>query len=378
MECCDALIVGGGPAGSTCARQLCQAGLDVVVMDKHRFPRDKVCAGWITPGLVDELDLNVADYQRGRVWQPIKNFRTGLIDGPAVFTAYDQVVSYGILRRQFDDYLLRRAGARLRLGEAVKTLQRQGNDWIVNGVVRTPLLIGAGGHFCPVARRLGAGPGRDEPIIAAQEVEFPLSPAQAARCGAAGDTPELYFCHDLKGYGWCFRKGDYLNIGLGREDSHQLPRHVAAFLGFLVQRGTVPDDASQHFKGHAYLLYTQRRPRPLVADGALLIGDAAGLAHPQSGEGIRPAVQSALIAAAAVAAARGDYRRARLAAYPRDMSALFGPRRGKVAFTAHLPPGLSKWLAARLLASPWFSRRVLLDRWFLHRQQAPVKVTGGP
>ncbi|MGH8709796.1 MAG: FAD-dependent oxidoreductase, partial [Burkholderiales bacterium] len=48
-DSCDVLIVGGGPAGSTCAWQLVRASFDVLVLDKHTFPRDKVCAGWITP-----------------------------------------------------------------------------------------------------------------------------------------------------------------------------------------------------------------------------------------------------------------------------------------------------------------------------------------
>ena len=55
MHSCDVLIVGGGPAGSTCAWQLVRAGLDVLVMDKHIFPRDKVCAGWITPAVIESL-----------------------------------------------------------------------------------------------------------------------------------------------------------------------------------------------------------------------------------------------------------------------------------------------------------------------------------
>ena len=59
MESCDVLIVGGGPAGSTCAWQLRQAGLDVLVMDKQTFPRDKVCAGWITPAVVESLELDL-------------------------------------------------------------------------------------------------------------------------------------------------------------------------------------------------------------------------------------------------------------------------------------------------------------------------------
>jgi len=79
VRSCDVLIVGGGPAGSTCARELVRAGLDVVVMDKHAFPRDKVCAGWITPPVVQALGLDCADYAHGRVMQAIYGFRTGMI-----------------------------------------------------------------------------------------------------------------------------------------------------------------------------------------------------------------------------------------------------------------------------------------------------------
>ena len=71
MENCDALIVGGGPAGSTCARKLRQAGLDVTVLDSSSFPRDKVCAGWITTQVVDDLGLDVDEYRVGRTFQPI-------------------------------------------------------------------------------------------------------------------------------------------------------------------------------------------------------------------------------------------------------------------------------------------------------------------
>ena len=63
MTRCDALIVGGGPAGSTCARVLRQAGWHVVVIDRAHFPRDKVCAGWVTPGVFRLLDLDPADYR---------------------------------------------------------------------------------------------------------------------------------------------------------------------------------------------------------------------------------------------------------------------------------------------------------------------------
>ena len=77
-DSCDVLIVGGGPAGSSCARQLRRAGLDVLILDKSQFPRDKVCAGWITPQVVEELQIDTRDYEQGRVLQPITSFITGM------------------------------------------------------------------------------------------------------------------------------------------------------------------------------------------------------------------------------------------------------------------------------------------------------------
>src|ERR1700728_1070052 len=116
MDACDVLIVGGGPAGSSCAWGLREAGLDVAILDKQIFPRDKVCGGWITPAVLSELGIDACDYGRDRVLQPITAFRTGYIGGPAMETGYNATVSYGIRRREFDDYLLRRSGARLMEG----------------------------------------------------------------------------------------------------------------------------------------------------------------------------------------------------------------------------------------------------------------------
>ena len=155
MESCDVLIVGGGPAGSTLAWKLKAAGLDVLILDKKTFPRDKTCAGWITPAVIETLKLDTAEYARGRVFQPIRRFVTGTIGDKEVHTEYDSTVSYGIRRFEFDDYLLNRCGARLLLGEPLKSLKHEGDAWLVNGIIRAPLVVGAGGHFCPVARYLG-------------------------------------------------------------------------------------------------------------------------------------------------------------------------------------------------------------------------------
>jgi flavin-dependent dehydrogenase len=100
---CDALIVGGGPAGSTCAQQLRQAGLDVLIVDRAAFPRDKVCAGWITPQVVTALHLDTQAYARGRTFQAITGFRVGLIGAHSeTGVRYERPVSYGIRRCEFD------------------------------------------------------------------------------------------------------------------------------------------------------------------------------------------------------------------------------------------------------------------------------------
>jgi flavin-dependent dehydrogenase len=366
VETCDALIVGGGPAGSSCAWKLRQHGMAVTVLDKSLFPRDKVCAGWITPAVVQALQLDTEAYAGERVLQPITAFRTGLIHGPDLETRYPAAVSFGIRRCEFDDYLLQRSAARMLLGQTLKSLERRGRLWLVNGAITTPLLIGAGGHFCPVARFLGAKLGATEPAVTAKEIEFEINPEQAADCRVRGDTPELYFCRDLKGYGWCFRKGDYLNIGLGREGNQGLAQQLRDFCDFLQQRGRIPGNIPDKFHGHAYLL-RGLSGRKLVDDGVLLVGDAAGLAYPQSGEGIRPAVESGLIAAAVVVEAGGDYRDRRLQAYRERLRARFGPETAAAGGT--VPGFLRSVLARAFLGSPWVTRRVVLDRWFLRAHQ---------
>jgi len=127
-------------------------------MDKATFPRDKVCAGWITPQVVEDLEIDVEDYRRSRTFQPITGFRVGLIGADtAIGVAYDTPVSFGIRRCEFDHYLLERASARLRLGQSASTIRREGGDWIVNDAISTKMLVGAGGHFCPVARLMKDG-----------------------------------------------------------------------------------------------------------------------------------------------------------------------------------------------------------------------------
>jgi len=368
MDAFDVLIAGGGPAGSSCAWKLRDSGLKIAILDRQTFPRDKVCGGWITPEVLDALNIDPVEYARGRVLQPITGFLTSSMGETPVETRYGKPVSYGIRRCEFDHYLLERSGACLRLGVPLAKVERCNGEWIINGKIRARMLVGAGGTFCPVARFLGAKVSR-EVVVAAQEAEFTLDDRQASACSVRAEMPELFFCSDMKGYGWCFRKQNVLNVGLGRLDRHSLSGHVAEFVKFLNATGRLALDVPA-LLGHAYLLYGKTN-RELVDDGLLLIGDAAGMAYAQSGEGIRPAVESGLLAANAIAAAQGSYDRERLEPYRAFVIQRFGKSENHWAarLGGHVPARLISSVARRLLATNWFSREIVLDRWFLHRNE---------
>lgn len=369
----DILIVGGGPAGSTLAWALRNSGLDVVILDKSTFPRDKVCAGWVTPAVIQELEIDLDDYRQGRTLQPIFGFRVSQIGKQEIETRYaDTPASYSIRRCEFDHYLLLRGGASLILGEKFNSMEKTDSGWCVNGSIHARLVVGAGGHFCPVVRQMGSRLGNSETIVAAQEIEFEMNAGQLSQCSVQADIPELFFCEDLAGYGWVVRKDNFLNIGLGREDNHKLSEHVASFRQKLIEQGKIPADTPEKFHGHAYLLYPHAT-RPLLQDGILIIGDAAGLAYPQSGEGIRPAVESALIAAQVIKGVHKDYSQQQLSRYKKKLVARMGKRESK-DISDYLPAWFMQSLAGSLLTSKWFVQNFVVERWFLHGDLAPLEV----
>ena len=369
MTRCDVLIVGGGPAGSTCARRLTRAGCDVVVLDKAAFPRDKVCTGWITPAVVRALELDLAAYGEGRTLQPFTGFQTGPMDGDLLVTDFQRPISYGIRRCEFDDYLLRRSGARLHLRQPLRSLRRAGEEWIANDVVRAPVVIGAGGHFCPVARQLTGG-GRHEDVIVAQEAEYRLDDRQRAVCRISEDQPALFFWPDLLGYGWYVRKGEYVNVGAGHLNHAEFPARLRTFAAQLRARGVLTGTMTPAWKGHAYLL-GPLSSRPLHDTGVLLVGDAAGLALAPSGEGILAAVESGVMAAESVLACAQRYSRDRLAEYAERIEARLG-NRGRRHYRASVPKWLAAVAARALLASPRLTRRFLIEDAFLHLRRAPI------
>ncbi len=373
MDTCDVVIVGGGPAGSSCAWALRNSGLDVLIVDRAAFPRNKLCGGWITLLVLDELEITPHDYAPGRTLQPISGFRLSAIGGPQVEVPSDRVVSYGIRRCEFDEFLLRRSGARFREGLALTSIERANDSWLINGEIRARMLVGAGGHFCPVGRYLG-NKGSPAPVLA-QEIEFEMDAPQAARSKVAGEIPELFFCRDMLGYGWVFRKDNYLNVGLGRTDSHEISRHVKDFVSYLAQTRAVetPDSG---IAGHAYGLFGCSQ-RKILDDGVLLIGDAAGLAYPESGEGIRPAIESGLIAAHAILSAQDDYSAKQLSVYRELLDSRLHRERTRIETLSQLLPHTLKEFAGRqLLRNQSFCRNVVMDQWFL--RVAEQRLSLGP
>jgi flavin-dependent dehydrogenase len=334
----------------------------VIVADRARFPRDKVCAGWLTPEVFPLLDLDPAEYRAtGATLHDITGFRTGVIGSTLIETNYSHVVSHAIRRVEFDQFLLRRTGARVLEDTPVVTLRRRDGTWVVNEAIETPLVIGAAGHFCPVARHLRGGADTSSPVVA-KEVEFQLDPDQAR---AAPTVPELFFCRDMEGYGWSVRKGHYLNVGIGRRAGHGFGRHVEEFIAFLERRHTLAPGSHLRWRGHAYLAWGAGT-RPVLADGMLLIGDAAGLAYPESGEGIRPAIESGLLAARTLIASNGRVDIDALQPYAETLRRLH-PQ------TTRRPAPVRAALATvgrALLTSPAFTRHVVLGRWFLRSSGA--------
>jgi menaquinone-9 beta-reductase len=310
----DVLVVGGGPAGSTAARVLVAAGARVAVVDRAAFPRVKLCAGWLSPAIWDALELAPREYERSGAglweWHTCHvHFR-----GKA-----HAVPCHGwfIRRYQFDDFLLRRSGAELVLGTNVKQPVFDGGVWRI-GELSARYLIGAGGTHCPVARVLA--PGRPRRAVGAQELELQADAEAIARTRLGRDgEPELVLFDNVGGYGWNVPKSDWLNVGCGTLDAGKVRDAWAFTHAHLRDRGHLPDEAEpelRHVKGHSYYLFDPVHLESAHRDGALLVGDSLGLAHPITAEGILPATISGRLAAESIASGRPEAYPAQLARHP--------------------------------------------------------------
>jgi flavin-dependent dehydrogenase len=294
----DVLVLGGGPAGSTCARVLVAGGARVAVIDRAEFPRVKLCAGWLSPAIWDVLELTPAAYPRG-LWE----WRTCHVH----YRGKDHAIpchGWFIRRYELDDFLLRGSGAELHLGVSVKQIERDADGLWAIGELRARYLVGAGGTHCPVARLLA--PTRPRRAVGVQELELQTDASAVARTRLGNDgEPELLLFDDVGGYGWNIPKSDWINVGCGTLDATAARGAWRTTRDHLRGAGHIPPDADpqlDHLKGHSYFLFDPVHLDAAYRDNAFLVGDSLGLAHPITAEGILPATVSGRRAAEAILA----------------------------------------------------------------------------
>jgi flavin-dependent dehydrogenase len=312
----DAIIVGGGPAGSTCASILVKSGVKTLLLDRGNFPRVKLCAGWISPPIWKILGLSPKEYTRS-LWKWGKihiNFRG------KKYTVKSH--GYFVRRYEFDDFLLKRSSVQTIEGYNVRQIEKDSEGyWIIDNQYRAKYLIGAGGTHCPVARALF--PEKENLQCGTQEREFEGNADEIASTRAGEDgEPEILLHDDMKGYSWNVPKGNWLNVGTGTKVAREvLPAWISAraFFEGNGSNGTIPLSSRpmlDKMKGHGYTIFERDHLKYCQSDNAFLIGDALGLAQPMTGEGILPSVISGKICATAIVEGVPEKYAARLKSHP--------------------------------------------------------------
>ena len=286
----DAIVVGAGPAGATAAYRLARAGASVLLLDRARFPRDKPCGGGLTYRAVRllpfEIDAVVED-SVSRLEVGLRHERRFERRGSGALALMTQ-------RRRLDAYLAERAveaGAEFRDGAKVSAIAVRDDDVEVVAAGRreaASVLLGADGVNGVTARALGLGTQAYGVALEgnASRGVLPIDRYRGRIVLELGIVPG--------GYGWVFPKGDHVNVGVGgwKEEAPQLRDHLARFCA---AHGVAAEDLTDT-RGYRLPL---RTPGSRLAHGrAALIGDAAGLVDPLTGDGIYEALGSARLAAA--------------------------------------------------------------------------------
>jgi geranylgeranyl reductase family protein len=292
MERFDAVVIGAGPAGSTAAYRLASAGASVLLVDRARFPRDKPCGGGLTDRAVGQIPFDVASV----VEDSVRTFELGLRYGQRFERSTASPLILMTQRRRLDAYLVERAaeaGAILRDGAKVTSVTADGTLSVDGRPVRAGVLIGADGVNGTTARSVGLDAAHDHAV--ALEGNVPLDALSEERFRGRvlvelGTVPG--------GYAWVFPKGDHINVGVGgwlREG----PR-LRAHLSRVCREYGIPEERIEGTRG--YRLPMRKAGSSPATGRTLLIGDAAGLVDPLSGDGMFEAFVSARLAAEAVLA----------------------------------------------------------------------------
>ena len=285
MRDVETIIVGGGPAGSSCARELLKAGRDCLVLERKSMPRVKLCAGWITPKVLSDLEFDVDDYPHGILeLNEIKVF----VGKSRRHTKVLPTRQYSIRRVQFDAWLLDRSGVEV-AQHTVRRIHCEHGRFVIDNEFRSQHIVGAGGTNCPVKKHFFPAPRGK--LIIAREIEFEIPPPNP--------TCTLWFPFAGSfGYAWYVPKADAVNIGFGGLKSQFTDRKPQSlweeFMDLLQAEVALPGPPPPP-KGYSYFIGA--KPRSDAGNGAYLAGDSEGRATADLAEGIGPAVESGISAA---------------------------------------------------------------------------------
>jgi geranylgeranyl reductase family protein len=283
----DVIVVGAGPAGATAAYELAGSGLKVLLLEKKSLPRFKPCGGGISQKFLASLPFDFSRAIKGNV----SRLRYYYDNGDPFEAELDTQLAM-VNRRDFDFVIASAAaaaGAELLAGLEVSGIEARSDGIKIitaKGAFKTRYLIGADGVYT----KIGAWSGlvKKRRIGSALEVELTgLDHAQTALIG---------FGRVKEGYSWSFPKDDYYSVGIGGRHGVNLRKELDSWLDCLGYQG------GRKFKVHGHALPEAVVGARLQKSNILLVGDAAGLVNPLTGEGIRYAIQSGRIAASAIKA----------------------------------------------------------------------------
>lgn len=292
----DAAVIGGGPAGATAARWLAQSGLATCLLEREKPPRYKTCGGGLVRRAARLLEVDL----EGVVERSCCAAELRLQDAGLAFRVErDEPLVLMTMRAELDARLLdgaRAHGAEVWANRALDSIEER-RDSVILHTSAAPLcaryVLGCDGALGTTAR--AAGFAAHSRAIPALEAEIAVAPKVLERFA---QSARFDFGALESGYAWVFPKRAHLSVGClsTRRGARGLKLALDRYVDELGL------DASAEREDHGFLIPIAPRPGPLARGRVLLAGDAAGLADPITCEGISNAIQSARLAAEAVAA----------------------------------------------------------------------------